>query len=671
MKRNLTLLLLFAFLGLTGAVTQQISAQTPSLKKANAYFDEGDYLSAVQAYKEILEKNNDIEIKKRLADAYRLLKQPEAAEYWYAQVVSQPGIEAIYKYHYGIMLKANGKYDEAKRVFSEYSKLAPHDSRGLKQIEACEKSGFYLEDQGIYKISLVNINSKKADFAPSFYRNGIVFASEEYGKSRKIYKRKNAPFLDLFFAEQKGDNPALFSIPQALRGDINTVYHESSATFTNANKAVYFTRNNYYNGKANFIDKSKIKLLNLQIFVSSLNESGEWGKSVLLPFSSTDYSMGHPTMSADGKTLYFISDMPGSYGGTDLYMCNKTGDKWDRPQNLGPAVNTEGNEMFPYISADGILYFSSDGLPGLGGLDVFATRQLTNANWAKPENLRYPINTNSDDFGFIFDSKREIGYFSSNRPGGQGDDDIYFVSKGGGTSCKLAGFIRNKNTGQPISGVVVRLINMNISKETTSDANGGFSFDVPAKSDFTLYASKDFYFTEVKHLTTRDRDCGKADEKQMTVDLPMSGIPLDPNTGLLTEPITIIAGGTSSHPDLPLPKLNFIYYDLDQYFIREDAKLELDKIVAFMQENPGVVIQLKSHTDSRGTMEYNQTLSTKRAQAAVDYIVSKDVDRKRLTAIGLGETQPVNECTDGVACSEEKHQLNRRTEFVITGYKIR
>lgn len=670
MKSTFLRFFVFVLLLFTAAVFAL--AQEASLKKANAYFDEGDYPNAVQVYKEILEKSNDKEVKRRLADCYRLMKQPVSAEYWYEQIVSQTGVDPINKYYYGLMLKANGKYEEAKAAFTEYTQLAPHDSRGIRQVEACEKSGFFLEDPGLYQISLVNINSKKADFAPAFYKNGIVFASEEYGKSRRIYKRRNAPYLDLFFAEQKGENPALLGIPQALRGDINTQYHESSATFTNSFKAIYFTRNNFYNGKANYSQKAKLQQLNLQIFTATLNvDNGEWGKAVPLPFNNTDYSTGHPSISPDGKTLYFISDMPGGYGGTDLYLCKLNGDKWDRPQNLGPNVNTEGNEMFPFISSDGILYFASDGLPGLGGLDVFATRQQSNGNWAIPENLRYPVNTNSDDFAFIMNPDNGIGYFSSNRPGGQGDDDLYSVVKSSGVNCKVSGLVLNKNTGQPVAGAVVRLINMNVSKETTADANGFYSFDLPAKADFTLYATKDFFFTEVKHLTTRDRDCNNPGQKELNADIMLAGIPVDPKTGQLSEPITIVAGGETSHPDLPLPKINFIYYDLDQYFIREDAKVELDKIVAFMKENPGVVIQLKSHTDSRGTKEYNQTLSTKRAQAAVDYIVSKGVSRNRLTAMGLGETQPVNECTDGVNCPEEKHQQNRRTEFVITGYTIK
>lgn len=669
--KNIYSLLFVLITVLCSIICQPVMAQSANLKKANNYFDLGDYLSAVELYKDILEKSNDLEAKKRIADAYRMLKQPDLAAYWYAQVVGQQGVEPIYRYYYGTMLKANGKYDEAKTVFTDYARIAPHDSRAQKQIEACEKSRFFLEDPGVYQIALLNINSKKSDFAPAFFKNGIVFASEEYVKNKRIYKRRNAPFLDLVFAEQKGDNPALFGLPQSLKGDVNTIYHESNATFSANAKTMYFTRNNFNNNKAIYQDKAKLRLLNLQIFVTTAAANDEWNKPVLIPFSSNDYSLGHPSLSADGKTLFFISDMPGGYGGTDIYMCTRNGDKWDRPQNLGPSVNTEGNEMFPYISSNGTLYFSSDGLPGLGGLDVFATRQLSSGKWDTPENLRYPINTNSDDFGFIFDPNREIGYFSSNRPGGQGDDDIYAVTKASSANCKLTGNVINKNTGQPVPGAVVRLINMNLSKETTANAAGVFSFDLPAKADFTLYSSKDYFFTEVKHLSTRDRDCSASTQKQMSVDIYMANIPVDPGTGILTEPITIVAGGTSSHPDLPLPKLNFIYYDLDQFFIREDAKVELDKIVAFMKENPGVVIQLKAHTDSRGTKEYNQNLSTKRAQAAVDYIVSKDIARSRLTAIGLGETQPVNECIDGVPCSEEKHQQNRRTEFVITGYTIK
>ncbi len=817
-----------------------VQAQDGKLKKANACYDRYAFPEAAEAYKKILAKSDVPEAKIKLAECYRLMNMPVESEYWYEQVVDLAESEPIHRYYYGMALKSNGKFEEAKQAFMEYAQLVPADSRGLRQVEACEQANYFLTDPGIYDISCTNINSSVADFGPSFYKDGIVYASENNVKNKdKEYNWRGANFLDLFYAEQQGSQPNTLSKPQILKGKANTWLHEGTVSFSADGNTMYFTRNSFYKGKISFDDEGQIaykmrdnlKTINLQIFKSE--KSGEkWGDIEPLPFNSTEYSVGHPALSADGQALYFISDMPGGYGETDVYVSYKSGESWGQPENLGPEINTEGKEMFPYIAEDGSLYFSSDALPGLGGLDVFATKLQDDGTWSVPENLRFPINTNSDDFGFIVDGENKKGYFTSNRAGCSGDDDIYSFGKlanvltgivvncetqelisdaeillvedgevmqrketnqnGSFTfpvspgkqytvsasklnyeensvevltkedvgrieivipicppveidttdivvtppplptptpveptivtpptpeepetevitalptppppptpvpdlptpppyetpapppppappyvtpappappivyvnpNCFVMGRIYNKSNGSSVQGALVKLTNLDTreTQQMVTSSDGTYSFEILPESNYTIHATKERYFTETRTVSTIGRDCSSPLQKDLALDIEMTVIP--------TEPV-IISDKGNQRKDLPLPVLNHIYYDFDKSFIREDAKVELDKIVNFMLNNPCLTIELRSHTDSRGNNAYNQALSERRANAARDYIISRGILAQRLTAVGYGESQLANDCRNGVPCSDAKHQENRRTEFVITG----
>jgi len=652
-----------------------LTAQNALLKKANKLYDQGAYPRAAQLYKQVLQKNKTPEAVIKIANCYRLTKKFAEAEYWYAEAVKQANVDVTHIYHYGMMLKANGKYKEALIVFKEYNQKMPTDTRGEWQMTACSKADYFLKDPGIYKVSPINQNTRLADFGTSFYKEGVVYASEaNVPTNGEVYDRRNAPFLALFYSKQINDDPALLGTPQSLMGDANSNLHEGVVTFSSDFQTMFFTGNTTYKSKK----KKRMKIVRLHIYEVQKKENvNEWGEKKHFPYNNPNHSVGHPSLSYDGKTMYFVSDMPGGYGGTDIYVTYKTNGKWDYPINLGPKINTEGNEMFPFISETNRLYFSSDALPGLGGLDVFSSTQLDDDNWDTAVNLRYPINSNGDDFGFIIDESNDKGYFSSNREGGKGDDDIYaFQRKINETKpvktavkCVVEGIVSDKATGKPLSGVTVKLMNTNTNTQFITSANGRYRFTIDNNNDYTLFATKSYYFTEVNHISTRGRDCSSPILQNMELDIRMSRVPGVSDDGIFDQPIKIVDRGNNSHPDLPLPELNPIYYDLDQSYIRPDAQVELDKVVAFMKSNPKLIIELGSHTDSRGSSEYNQNLSNERAQAAIRYIIGQGVNPNNIKGKGFGETQILNRCTDGVTCSEDEHQFNRRTEFIIIGYR--
>ena len=770
--------------------TVALQAQDPRLKKANQMFDEFSFPEAAEQYKKILSKSDDIpEAKIQLAECYRLMNMPVEAEYWFEQVVDLPESEPVHKYYYGLSLKANGKFDQARQMFMEYAQLVPADSRGLRQVEACEQANYFLTDPGIYEVSLAaNVNSEKGDFGPAFFKEGIVYASESNVKSSdQIYNWTEAPFLDLFYAEQDGDNPSALGKPEIFKGKVTSWLHEGTVTFTEDNQTMYFTRNSYNKGKIGYDSEEKIKTVNLQIYRSKAN-GDKWGDVQGVSFNNDDYSVGHPALSADGQALYFVSDMPGGYGMTDIYVSYKNGEDWGTPENLGPEINTEGEEMFPYIAKDGTLYFASDALPGLGGLDIFSS-SYDDGIWTAPENLRYPINTNGDDFAFIIDEENEKGYFSSNRPGGKGNDDIYSFAKlknimtgvvvdcdtqepiedalvelkengvvmqkrttnkkggftfpispgkdyevvasktdydegaqeistigmsgtqievkipicpeGKNNQCLVTGLIYNSTSNEPVAGAIVTLTNSETNEEKvfTTKEDGTYEFYLDPESSYVLQATKEYYFAKSRTISTVGRDCSDPLQKDLAIDIDLvevtpggtepdplvdksGGGPgngdgsggLDGNNGsdknndyIPITPINITAG--EHNQNAHILDLNHIYYDFDKAYIRKDAKVELNKVVSFMTDNPSLVLELRSHTDSRGTEEYNIALSERRAQSALEYIIARGIASNRISAKGFGESEPVNQCVDHSKCEDPEHQDNRRTEFWIIGIR--
>lgn len=509
----------------------------------------------------------------------------------------------------------------------------------------------------IFQVKNVSINSELAEFGPAFYNeSGILYASELNGSGKDKWPPRNAPYLDINYAAYGNTSDMSFlNTPIKLEG-LNSRLHEGTVSFSSNFQTMYFTAN--YPKGTNGINR-------LRLMVARWFDK-KWTNVTELPFNNPDYSVGHPALSPDNKILYFVSDMPGGYGGMDIYMVRELPTGWSQPENLGTTINTADNEAFPFVSSDGTLYFSSNH-NGAGGLDVYYSRPAGNGSWAAPTALPAPINSSADDFGFIIKPNNSAGYFASNRSGGKGNDDIYSFTttnaQPAAVSCIVKGRVYEKGTNAGVVNALAKLINTKTSETevATSDASGNFTFAVDPDTDYTLYVSKKGYFTEVRTFSTKGRDCSLPINQDIPLDISVSRVP--------DEPVTIISGGGSTRPDLPLPVINNIYYDFDKWDIRPDAATELDKIVAFMKENPDISIELLSHTDSRGKAEYNLELSQKRAQAAVSYVVNKGIPSNQISSRGMGETKPVNKCKDGVKCTEEEYQENRRTEFVVTGFK--
>lgn len=526
----------------------------------------------------------------------------------------------------------------------------------LAVIFSCSLHG-QVGKKAAFQIKNVSINSELAEFGPAFYKQaGLIYATELNGTGKDKWSPRNAPHLDLTYARFVNTSDLSFlGTPAKLEG-LNSRLHEGTVSFSSDFQTMYFTAN--YPKGTNGVNR--LRLMQARWF------DEKWTNVIELPFNNPDYSVGHPALSPDNKILYFASDMPGGYGGLDIYMVRELPTGWSQPENLGPAINSVDNEAFPFMSSDGTLYFASNH-NSMGGLDVYFSRPAGNGTWQPPVSLPAPINSSADDFGFIIRADNSAGYFASNRSGGKGNDDIYSFTTSNvqpaSVSCIVKGRVYEKDSNAGVVNALAKLINTKTSETevATTDAAGSFTFAVDPETDYTLYVSKKGYFTEVRTFSTKGRDCTLPINQDIPLDIAVSRVP--------EEPITIVAGGGSTRPDLPLPVINNIYYDFDKWDIRPDAAMELDKIVSFMKENPDISIELLSHTDSRGKAEYNLELSQKRAAAAVSYIVSKGIASSQITSRGMGESKPVNKCKDGVKCTEEEYQQNRRTEFVIVGFK--
>jgi len=795
-----------------------------SLKDAESEFNNMSYLNAAEMFEQVLKgklsESEKQSARTKLAYAYRQIHDSQNAERVYRELITGGALVSgngskVYLY-YAQALASNGKYKDSQEAYEKYAKIESADKRSGGFEKLYKNVGVLNKNAACYKIEYLSINTDKADFSPMYYKNGLVFNSgrtEGVGVKR-IFSWDNSRFLDIYYLsdinqlttassaglggadanklKSKGtsarvlgsdeytaptpndtktigtfggtniyqgynytENPSTNT--QKFSKSLNTKFHEGPMTFTNDGKKVIFTRNNFNNGKYR---TSLDKINKLKIYTGDEKGTGQWSNIKEVPFNSDEYSTGHPSLTKDNKLMYFISDMPGGFGGTDLYVVQYNGGTFGTPVNLGPEINTAGNEMFPFVDERGNLYFSSDGHAGLGDLDIFYV-QLTDGSKLKGKikNMGTPINSSKDDFGFITDGERKVGYLSSNRKRGGNDDDIYRFTR----ECdekpeceEVQVIVYDAESKLPLDNADVAIVIDGKTEMKRTDTNGTFKICVEEKKECELKANREGYMPKTVAY--------KQGEK--TIDIPLSritevadssatpaltGTPVDTNsagyqgtntgTPIPCPAMKTIKGRVTANRDKrslsgvtvtlknecdgstqsfitgadgryqfeicegcdyviegtkdkfgsrgnkikklgkgepknistnlsmfeegDMVAIENIYYDYGKCNIRVDAARELDKIVTMLKRYKNMRIEIRSYTDSRATAEFNQKLSEGRSKAVTKYLINRGISASRLEASGYGETQLLNECADGVECTEEQHAINRRTEFRV------
>jgi outer membrane protein OmpA-like peptidoglycan-associated protein/tetratricopeptide (TPR) repeat protein len=638
-----------------------VSAQDPA-KEADAHFHNNNFALALEAYKKVLEKQEaSLKIVQRIADCYRFLNNSQEAEFWYAQTLTFPDHAPHNLKFFAEAARKNGHYPKARLLYLRYAQLVPDQAPLALQMAAnCDEVQQWIEQPAPYTLQpLAGLSSQNLDFSPVFYQQGLVFTSDRpvAGGKEAVSGWTGKPLAKLYYARA---DKGTFSPAEPLPAPLNSEFENGSAVFNQNQDVVYFTRVNKVKastGKQAPELMSWVKFAPEKDFInrleiySSEKKGSTWSAPVPFPFNNiASYSLGHPALSRSGDTLYFASDMPGGRGDTDIYFSVKSPEgRWSKPVNAGGQINTAGKELFPVVAANGRFYFSSEGHSGMGGLDIYQA-QGAGDRWQQVKNLRYPLNSSSDDFGILFDKSGQAGYLSTNRNSADGSDDLYAFTYEA-PSCQLTGWtLENLQTKPglvqeaPVSNVQLHVSNNSDTTTLifTSDKYGNFTFPVRSGVTYTIKGTKKGYLTTT---TTVNRDCNAV------VNLLKTGLKL--HRDMLNKPII----------------LDKIYYDVNSYKIRPDAALELNKLVQIIKDNPGIQVELSSHTDSRADQAYNKLLSQMRADAAVTYIISKGAPESSIIAKGYGETRLINKCTNGVSCPEKEHQLNRRTEFTILKLK--
>ncbi len=707
MKKLLVIIFVFSI--------QFISAQDKELARAKRFFDKTYYSEAIILYEKLAEEKPSQEVIKNLADSYYYTNNLVKAQRYYRLLFQNynKDLNRDYYFRFAQTLKATNSYDDANMALKQYyaSSSSGKDSiyfkNELKELENVSAIG------NRFDIKNLAINTPNSEFGAVQYKGNLVFAAVKLkpGIFDKKFKWDNETYLNLVSVPLTDINSQEPNIAY-FAPELKTGMHESNAVFTKDGKTVYFTRNNSKN-KTRKTDDQKVS--NLQIFKAELVD-GKWTNIVPLPFNSPNYSVEHPALSVDEKVLYFASDMPGSVGSFDIYSVNINKGAFDTPKNLGPIINTDKREQFPFVSADNKLYFSSDGHLGYGSLDVFVS-EIKGNDYSEPVNIGLPLNSNLDDFSFTINSDTKEGYFASNRDGGKGSDDIYQFKETKDLiveDCKqfIAGTITDVDTNLPLENATVML--QDASKKTlntiTVAADGKFSFTVACESSYTIVAFKEKYTNESKSLeigktrnATNDGSLAlksleaiKLEEQQIAEKRRKQEIQLETEKKE-KEALAIIALNEAAKKakadeikaeeakkkekvneilkqekdvvkddkDRLIIKTDPIYFDYNMWYIRKESKVVLGRVVALMNKYPGMVIEIGSHTDSRGNAKFNEELSQKRANSTREFIIQSGINASRVSAKGYGESVPIIKCKTDDACSEEDHELNRRSEFII------
>ncbi|MEN8885651.1 MAG: OmpA family protein [Winogradskyella sp.] len=612
-----------------------LTAQNNATKKADKQFTRYEFVKAAESYKKLVEDGKaDAYVYGQLAESYYNIFNTVEAERYYAKALetsSEP--EMIYKY--AQMLKANGKYEESNQQMDKFATMRPSDDRATAYRDNPNYLPKILEQGKKFNLQNADFNSEQSDFGGTM-SDGKLYITSGRNNSRKTYGWNQEPFLDIYTMSKNSDGS--YQAAELMNDEINTRYHEGLVSFSPDGSTMYFSRESYFEKDFQKDSLSRTRFSQLYLFKAT-KLGNDWDTVESLKINSKNYSVKNPAVSADGNTLFFASDMPGGFGMFDIYKApiNEDG-SLGTPVNMGQKVNTEGQEMFPYVSSNNTIYFSSNGHLGLGGMDVFYTKEI-DGKLAPIRNVGIPINSNADDFAFTIDEDTEEGFVSSNRDGGKGSDDVYAFKKLQPLcDVLITATVLDDKTRAPLSGASVSLYdaegNKIVSKMT--NAEGIAEFIVECENDSELEVTIDGY--DSKKVTVNGTN-----EEELAVQ-----INLDPIEKI------IVADKIELDP---------IYFDFDKSNITAQAAFELDKLVQIMNKYPSMTINATSHTDFRGPDSYNTILSERRAKSTVQYVISKGIDESRITATGKGETEPKVNC--GGKCTEEEHQMNRRSEFII------
>ncbi len=616
------------------------------VEQGHKQFQELAYSEAIISLEKAVEKGyQNPRIYTEIADSYYFNANYRAAAKWYQLLFKKPKqILPVHYFRYAQSLKSIGKIAEANDILAQMAtKTATQNKTAQPNFIAHQQE--YSKNSGRYRVELAPFNSAGSDFSPAYFGNQIVFTSSR--DTGSVFKRKhswtNQSFTDLYAVnpDSTASKPVRFNIR------INSKLNESTAVFTKDGLTMYFTRNNF---DANKI-ATNINNTNLLKIYKAIRVGKNWKVVGALPFCNDNYNVAHPALSPDEKTLYFASDKPGGYGDSDLYKVAINIDgSFGFPINLGATINTFARETFPFVSANQALYFASDGHAGFGGLDVFVSYLGEDSNFSQPQNIGAPINSPMDDFGFIMNAETRKGYFSSNREGGIGMDDIYAFEELTPLPCEmiLEGIVAVE--GSEAAFTEVELILLDASENqigiTNPDENGTFNFTIDCKKKYSIRTVLKGYVSQV--IPVHPKPYTNTTLAKITIEKEKTQFQIGDD---LSEKLALLP----------------IYFDLDQAAIRPDAVLELKKIKNVLVAFPKMTLEIRSHTDSRDTFENNKNLSTRRAHSTLNWLMDNGIDASRLSALGYGETQLLNHCSDGIPCSEAEHQANRRSEFIVTG----
>jgi len=599
-----------------------VSAQTKETAEADKLFKKFEYLDAAKEYQKI--RSKDGYVYKQIAESYFNVYNSKEAVKWYAKAVESKQDAETY-YRYAQMLKAEGKYEESNKQMQKFSSMAPKDQRAIAFNQDPDYLPKLKSQSKLFEEKILDINDKKyADFGAVLVNNTLYFTSAR-NTARKTYGRNEEPFLDMYTATYNSNGT--FSDPTPI-AEINSKYHDGPAAVTADGTTMYFSSESFKEG--NYEKDTPGQRTGLIYLFVATNVNGQWTNIKPVPFNGKTWSTGNPSISKDGKTLYFASNRKGSLGATDIWKVDVKGNNtYSEPVNLGKKVNTEGNENFPFIADDNKLYFASDGRKGVGAMDIYV-KDLSSDS--ESLNLGLPINSPQDDFGFTFNVTANKGFFSSNRGG---NDDMYMATPICGVDAVV--MVTDSKTGKPLVSANVSILDdrNNVIETRKTNTDGWVTYNIDCNTPYSLTVSADGYTSSTQPLEKHPG--GKQDAK------------------VVLDPIESIIKGD-------MVQLNDIYFEFDKSNITQEGATELNKLVAVMKAKPGIVISAKAHTDNRGSDEYNLNLSERRARAVVQYVVSQGIAEDRISGKGYGETQPRVNC---IECTDEQHAQNRRNEFII------